>query len=562
MTEEATQAAHAHSGTFAGLHSHGGGELHWHDEFGEHTAEEFGVDDSLRDYDWKTTNVELTTVGVDIGSSTSHLMFSKVHMQRVGEGAATRFAVVGREVLWKSPIFFTPYLDADTIDAAKLERFIVEAYHVVDAGSESIDTGAIILTGEALKRKNSLAITSLFAEEIGKFVCASAGHHLEAVLAANGSGTVSRSSRDGQTLLNIDIGGGTTKLALVDHGEIVATSAIAIGARLLAWDSLRRLTRVEEPARRVGTHLGIRLTRGLQFPEEDERRIAEEWTGILADMVHGKPPTGLAAELLLTEPLPTDLTPKAITFSGGVSEFIYLRETRDFRDMGTTLAKTLRRALMTGAISVPVVDPGQGIRATAIGASQFTSQVSGNTYVSDETILPLGNLPVLFAAMDLSGEIDSATAAAAIQEAARRADIEEGEQPVAVAVRWKGAPTAERVRALARGIADGIPRTIAGRVPFAVLVDNEIGRLVGSSLKDDIAVPGELVTLDGVAVSEFDYVDIAPMIHPSEVVPVAVKSLLFAGGMDRRSVARALAQAKAESAKAARAAQQAGSAGQ
>jgi ethanolamine utilization protein EutA len=75
----------------------------------------------------------------------------------------------------------------------------------------------VILTGEAIKRKNAQAIDELFAAEAGKFVCATAGHKLECTLAAHGAGAVKLSKERGDTcLLHVDIGGGTTKLALID----------------------------------------------------------------------------------------------------------------------------------------------------------------------------------------------------------------------------------------------------------------------------------------------------------------------------------------------------------
>jgi len=546
---------HIHDGTFAGMHSHDGGALHWHDEFGEHTAEQLDPElAALRAHEFTIENVVLTTVGVDIGSSTSHLMFSRVHAQRIGEGSATRFVIVGREVLWKSPVIFTPYLDDDTIDAARLERFVVEAYHYAAVGNEDIDSGAVVLTGEALKRKNSNAIGGLFAKEIGRFVCASAGHHLEAILAANGSGTVSRSRRDRQTLMNVDIGGGTTKLALVQDGEILGTAAVAIGARLMVKDENRRLTRLDEPARRMAEHLGIHLAVGQVITPEDEQKIVQEWTTILAGLIKQQEPTGIGAELMLTDPLLTEAVPKAVTFSGGVSEYVYLRETRDFRDSGAALAKSLRRALMTGVINLPVVDPGQGIRATAIGASQFTVQVSDNPYVTDEAILPLRNLPVLDPRIDLTADITVEAVAAAIRSALDRASIQDGDYPIALGFRWQADPTPNRIRALAEGIRAGIPITVEQRIPFAVLTDHyATAQPLGRALKDDVGVPGDLVSLDGVTVNEFDFIDVGEIVHPTEVVAVSVKSLLFAGGLDRRSIAKALTAAQLESMRVARA---------
>ena len=66
------------------------------------------ADEPLNEVAWAADNVELTTVGIDIGSSTSHLMFARVHLQRLGTALSSRFVVVGRKVLWKSPILLTP----------------------------------------------------------------------------------------------------------------------------------------------------------------------------------------------------------------------------------------------------------------------------------------------------------------------------------------------------------------------------------------------------------------------------------------------------------------------
>ena len=152
--------------------------------------------EQLSDAIWSADNVEFTTVGVDVGSSTSHLMFAKVHLQRLAEALSSRFVVVSREILWKSPILLTPYRPDSSIDADALGTFIDEAYASAGLAKDDIDTGAVVLTGEALKRANARAIADLFAMDSGKFVCASAGHNLEAVMAAHGSGAVKLSKTE------------------------------------------------------------------------------------------------------------------------------------------------------------------------------------------------------------------------------------------------------------------------------------------------------------------------------------------------------------------------------
>ena len=139
--------------------------------------------------------------------------------------------VVHREVLHRSPILLTPYRPDGLIDALALERFVHAAYAEAGLTPDQIDTGAVILTGAALERSNSRAVAELFAGSGGKFVCASAGHNLEGILAAHGSGAVALSHERGDTLLHVDVGGGTTKLARIVSGTVVATTAIGVGAR-------------------------------------------------------------------------------------------------------------------------------------------------------------------------------------------------------------------------------------------------------------------------------------------------------------------------------------------
>jgi ethanolamine utilization protein EutA len=501
--------------------------------------------EQLADAIWQTENVQMTTVGVDVGSSTSHLMFSRVHMQRIGEGLSTRFVVVGRQTLYRSPILLTPYIEGNLIDSGYLRGFIRHSYNEAALKRDDVDSGAIILTGEALKRDNARAIAEVFAEESGKFVCASAGHHLEALLAANGSGTVNRSRRDHQTLLNVDIGGGTSKFALVQDGEVLATAAVAVGGRLIVRGEDGGIVRLEGPARQVAEALGIDLKLGGRLSAEDEQRLVAEWVNVLVGLIRLEEPKGLAADLMLTDGLPMDVKPQAITFSGGVSEFIYLRETKDYGDMGASLAREIRRALGDGRITLPIVDPGQGIRATAIGASQFTVQVSGSTIgVSDEAILPLHNLPVLFPTLDLGDVIDPADVKAAVQAAAERLDLPEGETSVALGFRWAGDPLYPRLRALAEGIRASIPRTIENGLPIVLMTDRDMGKTLGAILKEDLGIPGEVISIDGVLLKEFDYVDVGEVIRPAGVVPVVIKSLLFAGGMDRARAARSAARAR------------------
>src|ERR1700745_1378394 len=190
-------------------------------------------DVAVNEVAWAAQNVELATVGIDIGSSTSHLMFSRWHRQRLSPPLSSRFVVVERNILWQSPILLTPYRADYTIDVDDLGGFVGGCYAYAGIEREAVYSGAVILTGGALKRRNARAIAELFSEEAGKFVCASAGHHMECQMAAHGSGAGAISRGHNATLLNVDIGGGTTKFALIESGRIVASCAIAVGGRLI-----------------------------------------------------------------------------------------------------------------------------------------------------------------------------------------------------------------------------------------------------------------------------------------------------------------------------------------
>ena len=499
-----------------------------HDLEFEHRHPSDEEKEQLAEIIWSNDNVELTTVGLDVGSSTTHLMFAHVHLQRLSEALSSRFVVVGRKILWKSPIQLTRYRPDDSIDAEWLAAFVEKSYLEANIGRADVDSGAVILTGEALKRRNAKAIADLFSAESGKFVCASAGHHLESLMAAHGSGAVALSRTKCATVLNIDIGGGTTKLALVKDGKLLHSAAFAVGSRLIATDSKEILTRVEDPARKIAEAAGVSLKTGALLSAPDRKRLVAQMTEIILENVHGGSPSVLAQALMLTDPLPRTPEPNLVTFSGGVSEYIFKREDKSFGDLGPALARSIVCALEDGWLPWPVFDPGQGIRATVIGASQFTVQVSGNTiYVSDPDALPIRNAPVAHIDQDLSGAFDSASVTRAVGKALDRIDAKEGKDHVALAFKWDGDPLHARLFALAKGLYDGLPKTIANRQPIIMIMEGDVARALGQILRKELGVTGAIISIDGVQLQEFDYVDIGEIIKPSNVVPIVIKSLLF-----------------------------------
>ena len=486
-------------------------------------------DVAVNEVAWAADNVELTTVGIDIGSSTSHLMFARVHLQRLSTALSSRFVVVERKILWQSPILLTPYRADYTIDVDELAGFVGGCYAYAGIERETVDSGAVILTGEALKRRNARAIAELFSEEAGKFVCASAGHHMECQMAAHGSGAVALSRGHNATLLNVDIGGGTTKFALIENGRILATCAIAVGGRLIVEENV--LARIEQPAYKIAEAAGIELALGAPLAPSDRRRIAARMARMIMGLIDLRQGGELARSLLVTEPWPAKLANRgvdAITFSGGVSEYLYKREARRFGDLGFALAEELGHALAHRRDLPPVWDPGQGIRATVIGAAQFSVQISGNTIlIADPGKLPLQNLPVLTCNFDLDGEIAPEVVTCAVRGALARADFEEGESPVALSFPWRGDPSHERLHAAASGICAALPRTLQENMPLVLLIDGDVGKSLGRIILHEIASDADVIAIDAVQLKEFDYVDIGSVIEVTNVVPIIIKSLLF-----------------------------------
>jgi ethanolamine utilization protein EutA len=420
----------------------------------------------------------------------------------------------------------TPFVSDGTIDAHALDHFIHDAYKQAGMKRADVDSGAVILTGEAIKRKNARAIDELFADQAGKFVCATAGHKLECTLAAHGSGAVGLSRERQCSVLHVDIGGGTTKLARIEKGVIKSVAAFAVGGRLLAADTQGEWTRVDQSAWLVAKELGLATDAKTLSEASIRQRIARRLAELCVDQIMGEPLDDLGRQLELTEPLSRAGLPDAITFSGGVSEYIFETETREFGDIAKMLAMEVRR-LLTARSSIKVVDPGNRIRATVIGASQFTVQVSGKTiYLSGEDVLPVHNVPVVHLDLDLSGTIDPQEVASLIHQKVEQLDITPGGR-MAISFTFAGDPEYSRLLAMAKGIAQGAAPKGKRHDLLLLMIDGDVGKSMGNLLMKELDFPGSLVSVDGVQLQELDYVDVGELISPPGVVPVVIKSLLF-----------------------------------
>jgi ethanolamine utilization protein EutA len=314
----------------------------------------------------------------------------------------------------------------------------------------------------------------------------------------------------------------------VRDGRILRTAAINVGGRLVATDEAKRLTRIEVAAHTVADTLGIPLALGEVLSDEHRRAIAQALAGCLMELIENKPRSPLTRELLLTEDLGMDAPVDAIVFSGGVSEYIYQREERDFLDLAMPLAEAVRAGMASAALPAPVQPATERIRATVIGASQFTVQLSGNTLsISDPDQLPFRNIPVLLSRLDSERMVEAREVTEHIQRAFALQDLTEGEGQAALAFEWDGLPAYAHLRQIAEGIVSALPQTIAGGQPVILVFTGDFANLIGNIITKDMGITNPVISIDNLELQEFDYIDIGEMIYPARVVPVVVKSLVF-----------------------------------
>ena len=506
------------------VHEHDGDADHDHDHF------EFDSDERLEENPiWIQDHVTLVTVGIDIGSSGTQVIFSRINLRRYGEDLTSRYYVVSRETLFQSPVALTPYSSDERIDDAGLGAIIDEAYAAAGVKPQDIDTGVVILTGEALRRENAEAIAALLAEQRGDFVTATAGHHMESMLAAYGSGASKLSYEEGKRILNVDIGGGTTKLGIVENGDVTATAALHIGGRLQVVDDIGRIVRLDPAGKFHARQAGFYWSRGDVLSPAQLDKVAASMADLLVAALTQRPVPHAVEHLYLTDPIAEFGRIDGVMFSGGVGEYVYGREDRDFGDMGRRLGRVIRSRIDSGALPWPLLPAGECIRATALGASEYSVQLSGNTsYITKPgELLPRRNLQVLQPSYVCEESIDADKLAKAIRAHFTAFDLIEGEGEVALALRWQGAPSYERILAFAEGIRHGLATTIERRKPLYVMLDGDVAQTLGAILREELLVESEILAIDGLVLRDFDYIDLGRIRMPSFTVPVTIKSLLF-----------------------------------
>ena len=469
----------------------------------------------------------LRSVGIDIGSSTTHTIFSQLILRREGAGLSAKFVVTNRDVLYRSPIMLTPYSSGTAIDTEAVQKFIETSYNEAGFTPDDIDTGAVVITGEALKKENAQPILEYFSEESGRFICASAGPMDEALLAAFVSGAVGISKSHSNSVLDVDMGGGTTKISLIKGGEIAQMVAVEIGARLIAYDDSMTITRVEQPARTIMKALGHEIEVGEKLTESLREEFAIKMADILFDVLSGGTVDPLTASLLLTDGLEVNSLEDVdhIVYSGGVSEYVYDRTQDVYGDIGPWFGKEV--SVRSKSILKPgvLITPSEGIRATVIGAGEYTLQASGSTsYISTHDVLPVRGIQV--ARAFIYKEQTSEEMKAALLAGVGKYDLSELPPTMVLAMSIEGQPDYTYIRKLAESIVSITSKEHAS-APVFLVVDVDVAKSLGGIIKEEIGLDRAVIAIDGIEVGDLDYVDVGKPMGASEVIPVTVKSLVF-----------------------------------
>ena len=428
-----------------------------------------------------------------------------------------RTRVIRRELLHQSDILLTPYSDDRSIDAAALGRFISAQYTAAGITPDMIDTGALILTGVAAGRRNAAAVGALFAAQAGRFVAVAAGDGLETTLAAHGSGAVAASLEPDARVMNIDIGGGTSKIAVCIDGKIDDLTALDVGARLICLDESGRVSRIESTGQSFADAAGVVLLEGEAPPEGALAAIAATMADRLCEACGVRPLSDATRKLLRLPALKQAIPPTLLILSGGVAAYMAQPETPGFGDLGPLLAQAVTERLPKFHVAA------SGIRATVIGASQHSVQLSGNTiFIEPDSVLPLPNIPVIAPNLPRDDDPHDSIATALVMR-----DLMDSPGPVALAYHWRGDATHARLQAFCAGVIRAFAPLLSRGLPLVLVGDSDVGGLIGLHCRSLLHPSNAVVSIDGITVGDCDFIDIGELLQVSGGVPVVVKSLVF-----------------------------------
>ena len=468
----------------------------------------------------------LLTVGIDLGTSTTQLVLSELTVENFASAfTVPRISISDKKVIYRSDIIFTPLLNQSEIDAEPIKAFVAEQYRQAGIHKQDIQMGAVIITGETARKSNANNVLRALSGYAGDFVVATAGPDLESIIAGKGAGAQTYSETKRKPVVNLDIGGGTTNLAVFKDGEVIDTACFDIGGRLIKLDQQQKITYIAPKIQDIINKKGLTLHLGDQATEQNLLPIISELVAVLENSIGLGTQSPFYQLLVTNHPLRKGEELPIVTFSGGVADCLNTTSTNLFKygDIGLLLGKYLRKSLIFS--EKEVLESAETIRATVVGAGSHTAEISGSTIAYREQILPVKNIPIL----KLAQEDETLTVTELgqrIQEKLNWHRIEETPQ-IALAIRGMNNPTFADIQRYGQGIVEGLANLVAEQIPIIVMVDEDMAKALGHALSAHLPKDYPFICLDSVKVENGDYVDIGLPVAEGAVLPVIVKTLVF-----------------------------------
>ena len=471
---------------------------------------------------------QILSAGIDIGTSTTQLVFSNITIENTASSfTVPRILIVDKEIVYRSEINFTPLKNLTTIDSQKVREIIENEYKKAGVSPKDVKTGAVIITGETARKENASEVLNTLSGLAGDFVVATAGPDLESIIAGKGAGADRISKEKMCTVVNIDIGGGTSNLVVFRHGDTVDTGCLDIGGRLIKIDKeAKKILYVAPKIKKLASSIGINITEGEIADIDKIRPIVKEMVKIMAESVDLLPKTDMY-EMIITNKGIKNYNIDYITFSGGVADYIYGNDHSDYfkyGDIGVLLGEEIKNSILTTELNLEAAV--ETIRATVVGAGSHTTDISGSTITYTEDIFPIKNLPILKLSKD-----DEAKGFNGIREAIKEKlkwfSLENEVQQVAIALNGLKSPSFVEIQELSKAIIGGMQELLCKNFPIFIIVENDIAKVLGQTIHRQLNFKNQVVCIDSIKVENGDYIDLGKPLANGQVLPVVIKTLVF-----------------------------------
>ena len=470
---------------------------------------------------------ELLSVGIDIGTSTSSLVFSKLIVENTASNfTVPRISIVDKQFIYRSKIYFTPLLSNNTIDAQRIKEIVEFEYDKAGIKKEDISTGAVIITGETARKENANEVLHSLSGFAGDFVVATAGPDLESIISAKGAGAQAYSKEHSTSVVNLDIGGGTTNIALFVRGDLKDTGCLDIGGRLIKMDSNNRIIYIAPKIEKIIKEKDIKLELGDTATTNSLKPVVEEMVKLIKESLFLSEKSKLFDMIITNKSISSDEKIKCISFSGGVADYIYNEEENidffKYNDIGILLGEEIKKSNIFD--NLELIKSEETIRATVVGAGSHTTEISGSTITYTEENFPIKNLPVLKLAKE---DENYNTMANTIKNKLDWFKLENDVQSVAIAIEGKKNPSFVEVSQLANSLVLGMEDLINKKTPLVIIVENDMAKALGQSIYNLLNFNKNIVCIDNIKVDNGDYIDIGKPIADGKVLPVVIKTLVF-----------------------------------